>query len=164
MNPPKIPFTLRPVYEVGCLVLGCVALIGGLILFLGSLNAKGVLGLVVGAFILSGGLSSILFAVLWGAQVKAMMARYTLTRAETVPVWVRDFTKVLVVPAGDPTHPNYGNFWSRLPCRVFPHTWEVLLETETEFGRWRRQVRRCQRCGSQVHQWIGISPPTRGRI
>ena len=53
----------------------------------------------------------------------------------------------------------YGNFWASYPCRIRSHHWTVL--TQHHDGR---QVRRCFRCGSQVHQHLTVPAPQRGRI
>lgn len=90
-----------------------------------------------------------------------------LTRlADPVPdVWIADTTQVLSCTRRNIPGPAYGNFWSPNYCVARDHTWLVLMVTDQETG-YPREVRRCQnrQCGSQVHQWIEVSPPRRGAV
>jgi hypothetical protein len=57
----------------------------------------------------------------------------------------------------------YGNFWAPRPCRVFPHQWRSHGVTDRGYG-WEnaRIIRRCVRCGSQIHPSVRVAPPRRG--
>lgn len=94
------------------------------------------------------------------------MNKDSLTRLpDPVPdVWLNDFTQIMESTALDEfSHfgPAYGNFWPAHPCRLKPHDWQAL---RTEPGEWGTQIRRCQRCGAQVDQWINTAPPVRGKL
>lgn len=75
--------------------------------------------------------------------------------------WLKDTSRVM--GHHDGVFPVYGNFWARWPCRLRPHCWRVLDCTETDTP-YPREIRRCRRCGSQVHQSVRVAPPARGRI
>lgn len=60
--------------------------------------------------------------------------------------------------------PCYGNFWALWVCRVFPHRWSLPLKVTEADTDWPRIVRRCERCGSQIHTTWDAVPPQRGRI
>ncbi len=80
--------------------------------------------------------------------------------------WLADKKAIMTVTKGsryDTFGPGYGNFWADRPCELFPHKWVVLGTTDQQTG-YPREVRRCQRCGSQVHQWIATLPPARGEL
>jgi hypothetical protein len=78
--------------------------------------------------------------------------------------WLTDFMQPMKCTQSDRVFgPDYGNFWARWPCLLRRHRWAVLMRTDEESG-YPREVRRCQRCGSQVHQSVMVTPPRRGRI
>lgn len=79
-------------------------------------------------------------------------------------VWLKNFEQVMQSTTQPGRAGQYGNFWAKRPCRWLPHDWALLMETCESSRSMDREVRRCQRCGSQVHQWWLIPPPLRGRI
>ena len=75
--------------------------------------------------------------------------------------WLSDTAQTLVYTGGQEA--VYGNFWAAKVCTSRPHDWRVLKVTDTGSG-YPREVRRCRRCGSQVHQYALVPPPYDGRL